>query len=206
MGKRKIEWGKEIAQTGSEIASLSTDVGVPGIGLIARFAQHFYDKHLQNRFERFVAETEIDEDLIDQILSNDNYSNCFYAVLEAIRQTHSKVGLTALALIYRDHWNDEAFLIAAMQAFSQISDGTIEAFIVLFETIPEDKNYLELRIQKNGEGYFHDLYNEAVELIRRNFFVMSTGAVMLANGPVQGMKLDHTESYYAYCKAAKARV
>ncbi len=47
--------------------------------------------------------------------------------------------------------------------------------------------------------------NEGVELIGRNFFVLSTGASMVANGPVQGMKWDHTDSYYNYCKEAKAR-
>lgn len=202
----KIEWGKEIAQTGNDIADLAKDVGVPGIGLIARFAQHFYDKHLQKRFEKFVADAEVDQGLIDKIVSSESYSNCFYAVLEAVRQTHSKIGVTALALIYRDHWNNEAYLIAAMQSFSQIGDQTVEAFITLYEAIEADKNYLILKVHKDGEGHFHDLYNEAVELIRRNFFVMSTGSGMHANGPVQGMKWDHTDSYYSYCQAAKARV
>lgn len=206
MSEKKIQWGKEIAQTGSDIADLSKDVGIPGIGLVARFAQHFYDKHLQKRFERFVSEAELDQELIDKILSDESYSNCFYAVLETVRQTHSKIGVGALALIYRDHWRDEGYLIGAMQSFSQISDKTIEAFLVLYDAIPAEQNYLTLSVQKNGEGHFHDYYNEAVELIRRNFFVMSTGASMHANGPVQGMKWEHTDSYYDYCKAAKARV
>jgi hypothetical protein len=207
MSGKKIEWGKEVVQAGSDIAELTEDFGVPGIGLIARFAQHFYDKHLQKRFEKFVSEAEVDEDLINKVLSDENYSNCFYAVLETVRQTHSRIGVTVLALIYKDHWNDEKYLIAAMQSFSQISDTTINAFIALYDTIPAEQNYLTLRVQKDGERYFHDLYNEAVELIRRNFFVMSTGGSgMSANGPVQGMKWDHTDTYYVYCQAAKARI
>ena len=203
---KKIEWGKEVAQTGSDIAELAKDVGVPGIGLVARFAQHFYDKHLQKRFEKFVSEAEIDQELIDRILCDEAYSNCFYAVLETVRQTHSRIGNNALALIYRDHWNDESYLIGAMQSFSQISDKTIEAFVTLYESIPAEQNHLILKVQKDGESRFHDLYNEAVELIRRNFFVMSTGAGMHANGPVQGMKWVHTNSYYDYCQSAKSRV
>jgi hypothetical protein len=35
---------------------------------------------------------------------------------------------------------------------------------------------------------------------------MSTGSGMHANGPVQGMKWEHTDSYYSYCKEAKARI
>lgn len=38
----KIEWGKEIVQAGSDAAGLAKDVGIPGVGLLARFAQHFY--------------------------------------------------------------------------------------------------------------------------------------------------------------------
>ncbi|MOA49672.1 hypothetical protein D3C78_1725760 [compost metagenome] len=58
-------------------------------------------------------------------------------------------------------------------------------------------------MNSDGGGEFHGLYNEAVELISRNFFVMSGGRNgMYANGPVQGMKWAHTESYYNYCKLA----
>ncbi len=206
MQDKRIEWGKEIVQTGSDIAELAKDVGIPGVGLLARFAQHFYDKHLQKRFEKFVADAEIDNEFLFKISEDETHSNCFYGILETVRQTHSKIGLVALALIYKDHWNDEPYLIAAMQAFSQVSDSTINAFVSLYESIPEGQNYLVLKIQKGEEGQFHDLYNEAVELIRRNFFVMSTGAGMHANGPVQGMKWDHTDSYYGYCKSATARV
>lgn len=206
MNDKKIEWGKEILQTGSDVASLAKDVGIPGVGLLAKFAQRFYDKHLQKRFQTFLSDAEIHEEMIDRITEDENYSNYLYAALETVRQTHSKVGLVALALIYKEHWNDEAYLIAALRAFSQVSDRTLDAFITLYEAIPEDQDYLVLLAQKDGEDRFHDLYNEAVELIGRNFFVMSTGASILANGPMQGMKWEHTDSYYDYCKAAKARV
>ncbi len=206
MNDKKIEWGKEIVQAGSDVADLAKDVGVPGIGLLAKFAQRFHDKHLQKRFAKFLADAEVDEEMIDKILANEDYSNYFYAALETVRQTHSKVGLVALALIYKDHWNKEAYLLAAMRAFSQIDDRTLDAFISLYESIPSDQNHLVLRTQKNDEAHFHELYNEAVELIGRNFFVMSTGAGVHANGPVQGMKWDHTDSYYNYCQAAKTRV
>jgi hypothetical protein len=200
MEDKRIEWGKEIVQAGSDFA------GIPGVGLLSKFAQHFYEKHLQKRFEKFISDAEVDKEMIKKISEDETYSNCFYGTLEAVRQTHSKVGVVALALIYKDHWNDEPYLIAAMRAFSQISDRTIDAFISLYESIPSDKNYLILGIQKDDGGHFHELYNEAVELIGRNFFVRSTGASMHANGPVQGMKWDHTDSYYAYCKAARGRV
>ncbi len=206
MQDKKIEWGKEIVKAGSDVGSLVSDVGIPGVGLLARFAQSFYDKHLQKRFAKFLCDAEIDGEMIDKISKDENYSNYFYAALETVRQTHSKVGVVALALIYKDHWNNKAYLIAAMRAFSQVSDRTIDAFISLYESIPAGQNYLFLKTQKDGEGHFHELYNEAVELISRNFFVMSTGTGMHANGPVQGMKWDHTDSYYRYCKAAKARV
>ena len=206
MHDKKIEWGKEIVQAGSDIATIAKDVGIPGVGLLAKFIQRFYDKHLQKRFAKFLSDAEVDEEMINKISADENYSNYFYAALETVRQTHSKIGVVALALIYKDHWNDEAYLIAAMRAFSQVSDRTLYAFMSLYESIPPGQNYLVLRTQKNDEAHFHELYNEAVELVSRNFFVMSTGAGMHANGPVQGMKWDHTDSYYAYCRAAKARV
>jgi len=206
MPDKKIEWGKEIIQAGSDVASLAKDVGIPGVGLLARFAQHFYDKHLQKRFEKFLSDTGIDDEFLSRVLEDETYSNCFYGILETVRQTHSKVALVALALIYKDHWNDEPYLIAAMQAFSQMSDRTINAFVLLYESIPPEQNYLSLSVKKGEERHFHDLYNEGVELIHRNFFVMSSGAAMHANGPVQGMKWDHTDSYYVYCKSAATRV
>jgi hypothetical protein len=106
-----------------------------------------------------VSEAEVVQELIDKILSEESYSNCFYAVLEMVRKTHSKIGTCELALIYRDHWNDERYLIGAMQSFSQISDKTIEAFLDLYDEIPAEQDYLTLMVQKNREGHFHDLYN-----------------------------------------------
>lgn len=206
MSNKRIEWGKEIAQAGNEVAELAKDAGVPGIGLLATFAQHFYERHLQKRFSKFLSDAEVDQEMIDKILADENYANHFYAALETVRQTHSKIGAAALALIYKDHWNDEFYLIAATRAFFQVSDRTLEAFLSLYESIQPDKNYLELRIRKGDENLFHDLYNEGVELIGRNFFVLSTGASMHANGPIQGMKWTHTDSYYQYCRAAKAHV
>jgi hypothetical protein len=88
----KIEWGKEIAQTGNDIAEIGRDVGVPGIGLLARFAQHFYNVHLQKRFEKFVSEADIDSQMIEDISSDETYSNCFYSILESVRRTHSTIG------------------------------------------------------------------------------------------------------------------
>ena len=115
MHDKKIEWGKEIVQAGSDIATLAKDVGIPGIGLLAKFAQRFYDKHLQKRFAKFLSDAEVNEEMINKISADENYSNYFYAALETVRQTHSKIGVVALALIYKDHWNDEAYLIAAMR-------------------------------------------------------------------------------------------
>ena len=204
MNSNSIEWIKEIVQTGSDIAELANNAGVPGVGLLARFSQHFFEKHLQRRFERFVTEAEIDPEFIDKIVNDETYSNCFYAVLETVRQTHSTIGLAVLALIYHDCWDDEAFLIGAMHSFSQISDKTIEAFITLYDSIPAGQDYLNLIVHKNNEQCFHDLYAEATELIHRNFFVLTTGTNLAANYPVQGMKWTHSKTYYDYCQKAKA--
>jgi hypothetical protein len=206
MNSNSIEWGKEIVQFGSDIAELTKDAGVPGVGLLARFGQHFYEKHLQQRFEKFISYAEIDQDLVNKIMSDETYSNCFYAILETVRQTHSKIGLVALALIYHDYWNDEAFLIGAMYSFSQISDQSIEAFIALYDSIPVGQDYLDLCVQKEGERCFSDLYGEAIELIRRNLFAMTAGTTVAANYPIQGMKWSRSKTYYEYCQKAKARV
>jgi len=203
MNKNKFEWSKEVVQAGSDIAGLAAGAGVPGIGLVGKFVQNFYEKQLQKRFEKFISDADIDQDLLDRISKDESYSNCFYAILEAVRQTHSKIGLVTLALIYRNHWNDEQYLIAAIQAFSQVSDATLNAFISLYEEISDDEGYLILRVKTDKGDSFHEYYNEAVELIRRNFFVLTTGTGMHANGPVQGMKWYHTESYYTYCMSAK---
>ena len=203
MGSERIEWGTELAQAASEIADVAKDAGIPAIGLLGRFAQHFYSDYLNSRFRMFAESIELDNEFVQRILADETYANCFYAILETVRQTHSKLGLATLARIYHEHWNDEVLLVAAAQSFSQISDRTINAFILLYEGIPADTDHLDLRIRKDDQGYFHDRYNEAVELIRRNFFVMSAGPASFANGPVQGMKWEHTDLYYRHCKAAK---
>lgn len=95
--------------------------------------------------------------MIDKILADENYVDHFYGALETVCQTHSKIGVAALALIYKVHWNDEFYLIAATRAFSQVSDRTLEAFLYLYESIQPNKNYLELRIRKGDGNLFHDL-------------------------------------------------
>jgi len=202
----KIEWSKEIIQTGNEAMQLAADSGVPGIGLLGKLAQVVHSKHLQKRFSTFCSAAEIDEKFINEIVKNEDYSNILYAALETTRQTHSKLGVVVIALIYKSHWNDANFLIPAMRSFSQISDNTILTFISLYEALTEEKPYLELTTQENGEQFFHSSYNDAVELIHRNFFVQTTAASMFANGPMQGMKWDHTEKYYDYCIIAKQYV
>jgi len=77
MQDKKIEWGKEIVQAGSDVATLAKDVGIPGIGLLAKFAQRFYDKHLQKRFEKFLADAEVGEEMINKISADENYSKRF---------------------------------------------------------------------------------------------------------------------------------
>lgn len=206
MDKNNLNWGLKGFQFGSDLAEIAVGSGIPGVGTIVGFSRFFYDKYLQGRFEKFLTEAEVNQELIDKICDDEVYANCFYAALETVRQTHSKIGVSALALIYREHWNDESYLIDAMESFLRISDKSIEAFITLYEAIPADRNYLELMIVKGEDRFFDPRYNEAVELIRRNFFVMtraSGGAT--PNGPIQGMKASHTSSYYEYCVAAKAR-
>tara|TARA_R110002073_G_scaffold336369_1_gene532567 strand:- start:599 stop:1213 length:615 start_codon:yes stop_codon:yes gene_type:complete len=199
MSDKNRDWLKELATTANEIS----EAGVPGIGLLAKFAAQFHTKQLEKRFEKFIEASEIDDSLLEKVIENEDYSNFLYSTLETVRQTHSKLGLAALALIYKDHWNHEEFLIDALRAFSQVSDKTLLSFIELYESIPEDKDYLELKVRKDGAGHFHDQYKEAVELIGRGFFVQSDGSGIHANGPIQGMKWDQTREYYEYCKEAK---
>ncbi|WP_429055208.1 hypothetical protein [Aeromonas veronii] len=173
------------------------------ISYLGKFAQSFYNDYLNKRFESFCNKAEVDEELINKISVNEDYSNCFYATLETVRQTHSQLGVKALALIYKDHWNDPDFLIPAMRAFNQVSNLTLLAFMELYESIDAGKDYLELKVIQDGEKQFHPRYNEAVELIYRNFFVQSVSASMVENGPMQGMKWHHTDAYYDYCVMAK---
>ncbi len=70
---------------------------------------------------------------------------------------------------------------------------------MLYESITEGQDYLNPEVHNNRDCHSHDLCNMAVELMRRNFFVMTSGIKAYANYPVQGMKWDHSESYYPYC-------
>lgn len=198
-----IDTSKELAQYLNELAK---DSGVPGIGLVGHFCHVFFDKYLESRFKKFLEDAAVDEAFLCKILRNEDFSNCLYSSLETVRRTHSKLGLAVLALIYRDYWNKPDFLISAMRAFAEISDNTIRKFIELYESIPEDEGFLKLLINKNGEKFFHDNYNEAVELINRNIFVQSAYAAMGENYPIQGMIWNHTKEYYKYCKEAVAVV
>jgi hypothetical protein len=206
MQDEKIEWGKEVVQFASEVSDAAKDAGIPGIGLIGKFAQTFYAKRMKSRFEDFCKNAEIDEDLINRVQDDEGYSNCLYSALETVRRTHSKIGLTALALLYKDYWNNEKILIPAMRAFAEISDQTILAFIELYESIPEGKDYIILSEVKDGETVFHHSYPEAVELINRNVFMQSAYTSMHANMPIQGTRFDHTDLYYKYCVEAIKRV
>ncbi|HHI5412138.1 TPA: hypothetical protein ACPXMY_003638 [Vibrio metoecus] len=196
---KAIEWGIELANVSNELS----DAGLPGISLLGKFAHGYYNSQLEKRFHKFCITAELDEDLVNKITESEEYSNCFYASLETVRQTHSQLGVIALALIYKDHWNNPDFLIPAMRAFNQVSNVTLLAFIELYESIEQEKDYLELMVVSNGNAEFHPKYNEAVELIHRNFFVQSVSASMNANEPMQGMKWVHTEKYYDYCIWAK---
>jgi len=203
MENDKISWGMEAIQLTNELAGMAKDVGVPGVGLLGRFTQHFYSKYLLSRFDKFIKDANVNEELLEKVIKNENYSNCFYSVLETVRRTHSKLGLIVLALIYKDYWNNDDIIVPAMSSFAEISDSTIDTFIELYESIPEDKNYLELHLIIDGNKVFHDKYKEAVELINRNIFIQSSYSGIAANMPIQGMKWDNTVMYYKYCKDAK---
>lgn len=183
----------ETLQLVSDAAEMVAGSGVPGIGLIGMFAQNFYNQHLKKRFEDFCTNAEIDNDLIQKIQKNENFSNCFYAVLETVRRTHSKLGLTTLALIYKEHWNDEKVLIPAMRSFAEISDQVLEAFIELYESIPEGQDYVDLYQVEDGDKIFHESYQEGVELINRNIFLQSSYPALHLSGPIQGTKFEHTD-------------
>jgi hypothetical protein len=77
MNSNSIEWGKEIVQAGSNITEIAKDVGIPGVGSPACFSQNFYEKHLQQRFEKFLSYAEIDQESVDNIMSDEACSNCF---------------------------------------------------------------------------------------------------------------------------------
>lgn len=196
---KTIGWAVELATFGCDISCGSAT----GVSLLGKFSQTFYNTYLEKRFETFCHTAEINEELIRKVSENEEYSNCFYASLETIRQTHSQLGIKALALIYKDYWNNPDFLIPAMRSFNQVSNVTLMVFIDLYEHIDKKTNCLNLTIIEGQKKQFHKKYNEAVELIHRNFFVQSVSASMHANAPMQGMKMPHTDEYYKYCILAK---
>ena len=141
MNNKNIENFSILAQYANELAK---DSGVPGISLIGHFSQVFYNKYLASRFEKFAKDAEIDERMLNDILENENYSNYLYSALETVRRTHSKLGLIALALLYKDYWNNADILISAMRAFAEISNKQILSFVELYESIPEGKNEVKI--------------------------------------------------------------
>lgn len=197
MTSEKKEYVMEVLKTSAEVA------GIPGAGLVEKLINTSLQKLIKKRLSDFINKADIDEKFIEKVLENEEYSNCLYAAFETVRQTHSKIGLVAIALIYKDHWKDDnGYLIAAMRAFSQISDKTIYAFVSLYDGITEDES-LELVVDRSSEGAsFHPLYEEAVELIQRNFFIMASAMEPFKSAPIKGRKWDNTESYYRYCKEA----
>lgn len=212
MENKKIEWTKEVVQLASEIADVSKDIGIPGVGIVGKFAQDFYNRYLISRFNDFCKNAEIDEDLLLKIQSNENYSNCFYSVLETVRKTHSKIGLIVLALIYKDHWENSEIIIQSMHSFSEISDNTLIEFIELYETIPEDKTFFMLvlndpeYISPTMEKEFNRRYPYAVELINRNIFLEPPRMENYSWNAIMGLKTEYSDLYYKYCVEAKKYV
>ena len=145
----------------------------PELDLLDIFSQHFFDMYLRSRFQEFVNAVGIDVEFLNKIVDDENYSNCLYSALETVRRTHSKIGLAVIAMIYKDHWNDPDFMIPAVKAFAEISDKTVKTFINLYESIPEEKGFLNLTVHEYGEHFFFSFYSEAVELINRNIFVQT---------------------------------
>lgn len=199
-----IDVSAELAQYANELAK---DSGVPGIGLVGHFCHVFFDKYLESRFKRFLEQASVDEAFLLKIIKNEDYSNCLYSSLETIRRTHSKLGLTAFALIYKDYWDKPDFLITAMRAFAEISDNTIRAFIDLYESVlPKDDGVLDLFHAKEIDGDYYSGYKEGVELINRNFFLQTTCSRLGNNNPIQGTVWKNSKIYYEYCKQAVAIV
>lgn len=199
----RIDVSTELAQYVNELAK---DSGVPGIGLVGHFCHIFFDKYLESRFKKFLEDASVDEAFLCKITKNEDYSNCLYSSLETIRRTHSKLGLTVLALIYKDYWDEPDFLISAMQAFAEISDNTIRSFIELYESVVKKDGVLDLFSVKRKDGDFYSGYKEGVELINRNFFLQTTCMRLGENNPIQGTVWKNTEIYYKYCKEAVAIV
>lgn len=198
-----IDISTELAQYANELAK---DSGVPGIGLVGHFCHVFFDKYLESRFKKFLEQASVDEAFLLKIIKNEDYSNCLYSSLETIRRTHSKLGLTALALIYKDYWNKPDFLISAMKAFAEISDNTIRTFIELYESVAPEDGIIDLFHAKKIDGDYYSGYKEGVELINRNFFLQTTCARLGNNNPIQGTVWKNSKIYYEYCKQAVAIV
>ena len=198
-----IDIATELAQYANELAK---DSGVPGVSLVGHFSRIFFDKYLESRFKKFLEDASVDDTFLLKIVKNEDYSNCLYSSLETIRRTHSKLGLAALALIYKDYWNKPDFLISAMKAFAEISDNTIRTFIELYESVVHEDGVLDLFGIKGKDGDFYSGYKEGVELINRNFFLQTTCMRVGDNNPIQGMVWKNTKIYYEYCKQAVATV
>ena len=86
--KKLIEISTECFQYANELAK---DSGVPGIGLVGYFSQHFFDIYLRSRFQEFVDAVGIDVEFLNKVVEDENYSNCLYSALETVRRTHSKI-------------------------------------------------------------------------------------------------------------------
>jgi hypothetical protein len=203
---KNIDWTKEALQAISEVADVAKDSGFPGISLAGKIVETFYDRYLINKFQDFCNFIELDRELLEKIQEKEDYVNCFYSILETFRRTHSRLGIVTLALLYREYWDKPEILIPAYRAFAEIDDATIEAFIELYDSIPDGEKFLSLRVKKEGVEIFHPLYIHAVELINRNIFVHSIYTSMDSNMPIQGMKYEHTDLYYKWCKEAKQHV
>ncbi|MBR4009084.1 hypothetical protein [Fibrobacter sp.] len=196
-----IDTSTELAQYINELAK---DSGVPGIGLVGHFCHVFFDKYLESRFRKFLKDASVDNAFLLKIVNDEDYSNCLYSSLETVRRTHSKIGLTAIALIYRDYWDKPDFLISAMRAFAEISDTTIRSFIELYESVAPKDGVMDLLDIKAKDDDFYSGYKEGVELINRNFFLQTTCARLGDNNPIQGTVWKSTKIYYKYCKEAVA--
>lgn len=198
-----IDGSTELAQYVNELAR---DSGVPGVSLVGHFCHFLFDKYLESRFKKFLEGASVDEVFLRKIVNNEDYLNCLYSSLETVRRTHSKLGLTALTLIYKDYWDKPDFLISAMRAFAEISDNTIRTFVELYESVAPKDGIIDLFDIKAKDGDFNSGYKEGVELINRHFFLQTTCMRLGDNNPIQGTVWKNTEIYYKYCKEAVATI
>ena len=131
--------------------------------------------------------------------------NYFYSALETIRRTHSKLGSMAMALLYKDYWNNAGVLIHAMRSFAEVSDDVLYSFVEMYESIPVGKKAVEL-YRGDGGKYFKEKYPIFVELIQRGFFVQFTSSRLGSANPLEGEKWERSDLYYKYCKSAIERI